>query len=138
MPLQYFFLAAADVSGSIDRSTPLSERLELGGEVTALGLGTVFLILMLLWGVLTLFRLVFYTIPNRKKQTVEQKQAEIDIPDNFAGESTAETDEASGSDDGELVAAITAAVAEYLAAESSASSEPAASKGFRVVSFKRR
>ena len=54
------------VSSSIDRGVPMAERLLLGLQTTLLGLGTVFSVLIILMGVLLLFRLFFYSIPNRR------------------------------------------------------------------------
>jgi sodium pump decarboxylase gamma subunit len=40
---------------------------EMGTPVMLLGMGVVFLVLMLLWGVLELFRVLFYDMPRRKE-----------------------------------------------------------------------
>lgn len=56
--------AAAD---SLTNTAPMGERMALGLQTTLLGLGTVFAVLVILMVVLLLFRLFFYTIPNRKQ-----------------------------------------------------------------------
>ena len=56
------------VSSSIDRGVPMAERLLLGLQTTLLGLGTVFSVLIILMCVLFLFRLFFYSIPNRRNK----------------------------------------------------------------------
>lgn len=96
------------------------------GQMTLLGMLMVFAVLALLWGILAIFKLVFAgRTPKEKKpepkETAPVQQAEAPAP--------AETQ----SDDEELVAVITAAVAAYVRDEGN----PAADGGFRVVSFKR-
>lgn len=45
----------------------LINSFRIGTPVMLLGLGTVFAVLMLLWGVLELFRVFFYEIPRKKE-----------------------------------------------------------------------
>lgn len=105
---------------SMDLSTPLGERMAIGLQTMVLGLGTVFSILIIIWGVLALFKVFFYTIPNSRKKTAS---AVVDTQtENVASE------EAVDDNDEEIVAAISAAVAVYL-------DKPVSS--FRVVSFRR-
>jgi Oxaloacetate decarboxylase, gamma chain. len=86
-------LAAASVTQS---DLPLSDRLIVGFEVTGIGLLTVFVVLMLLWGILELFRIVF----DRKPKNIPVVQDE-------------EPQETGDNTDAALVAAITAAVSAY-------------------------
>ncbi len=108
----------SNVASSIDRSVPLSERLGIGFQTMFIGLATVFAVLMIIWGLLEIFKIFFYTIPNKRK-------AAADTP---AIETATEEVPAPAGDDSALVAAISAAVSVYL-------DKPITS--FRVVSFKR-
>ncbi len=119
------FYAAVGMTESIDPSVPLSERLALGGQVLILGLGTVFAVLALLWGILELFRIIFA----RPAKKAEPAEAPVSEPE------TVETETDDGND-GEIVAAITAAVAAYIDAENEAYGNTAQG-GFRVVSYKK-
>ena len=102
------------------------ERLALAGQVTLIGMGMIFSVLALLWGVLAIFKLIFArpAKPEPKKAT-EQKTAEPEAVE-AAPVAVEENDD-------QLIAVITAAVAAYIADE-----EPEmAQNGFRVVSFRR-
>ena len=122
----FIYMLGAGVAESIDRSVPLGERMALGLEVTVLGLGTCIAVLALLWGILEIFRLVFYH-PAKNNANSAAEEAPV--------ESVAE-DAGSAEDEGELIAAITAAVQCYLDAENAAGATKS-SCGFRVVSFKK-
>lgn len=98
--------AAAD---SLTNTAPMGERMALGLQTTLLGLGTVFAVLVILMVVLLLFRLFFYTIPNRKQH------AAVDASP--APEAAPAASDVGSDDNGALAAAITAAVAAYLDAE---------------------
>ncbi len=116
------FLTDTAVSGieSVMNSTlSLNERLALGLEVTLLGLGTVFSVLIILWAVLSVFRLVFYKPGESKKSTNPIKADAVAVP---------VVSEAPKNNDEELVAVITAAISVMI-------DKPQTS--FRVVSFKR-
>lgn len=116
------FLTDTAVSGieSVMNSTlSLNERLALGLEVTLLGLGTVFAVLIILWAVLSVFRLVFYKPGEPKKITKPIKADDVAVP---------VVSEAPKNNDEELVAVITAAISVMI-------DKPQTS--FRVVSFKR-
>ena len=111
--------AVADLGGAFS-----AERLALAGQMVLIGMGMIFAVLGLLWGVLAMFKIVFAR-PEPKKKAASAP-AEV-AP---AAEPVAEADE---TDDGELIAVITAAVAAYIASE-----EPEAYQGgFKVVSFRR-
>ena len=108
----------------------LAEKLSIGGEVSLMGIAIVFLVLALLWGILELFKVIFYTIPNQKKE----KALAASEPASVTADTADEAEEAPDtSSDEELVAAITAAITAYRA-----SCEPTARGGFRVVSFRRK
>ncbi len=120
------------VSSSIDRGVPMAERLLLGLQTTLLGLGTVFSVLIILMGVLLLFRLFFYSIPNRRCKDKSAAELSVKNKSEAAVSSLPVSD-----NDGEIIAAITAAVSLYLEAESA---EHGAEEkiSFRVVNFRRR
>lgn len=106
------------------------KRFVEGGLPTAiLGIFTVFVVLSILWGFLEIFRYVFYTIPekNKKSKVGNGEVATVEAP---VSESEVEYTEP---DNGELVAAIIAAVTAAREDDGIASS-----KGFRVVSFRKR
>ena len=84
--------------------------------VLIIGLGMVFAVLALLWGILEIFRLLFY-----KKATAE-KQAEDDSEIFQTVEKSSEN-----GDESELIAVLAAAISAY-------SEKPLSS--FKVVSFK--
>ena len=95
---------------------PLGERMDIGIEVTIIVLLTVFAALIVIWGVLELFRVVFY----REGKTGDQAQTQ-----------KAETspEPAPSGDDAATVAAITAAIAAYTGKSASS---------LRVVRFTRK
>ena len=111
--------SAADMGGAFS-----AERLALAGQMTLLGMAMIFAVLSVLWGVLTIFKLIFAREP--KKKVEKQPAAEpVVIP-----EPVVVPEEA---DDTELIAILTAAIAAY---EASNGNEVAPG-GFRVVSFRR-
>ena len=99
------------------------ERLALAVQMTLIGMGMIFAVLAILWGVLAIFKLVFARPEPKKK--AEPAPVAAPAPVEEAVEVV--------TDDGELIAVITAAVAAYIESE-----DPAmAQTGFRVVSFRR-
>lgn len=113
-------------ANGLTEASPMGERMALGLRTIFLGLGTVFAVLIILMIVLFLFRLFFYTIPNRKKAGTQDSSSPAPAEASGASE-----------DDGALVAAITAAVAAYLDAEAENKGE-ASAPSFRVVNFRRK
>jgi len=93
--------------------------------VVVVGVLAVFGVLATLWGVLALFKIVFYDIPEKKKAE-KQKMLEIVAP---APAAPVEKP-APVQDDSQLIAVITAAIAAYTA-------ESGKALPFRVVSYKR-
>ena len=102
-----------------------SERLALAGEMLLVGVGMVFAVLAVLWIVLTMFKFVFAK-PEKKAAPAPQK---VEVTEPVAEAPAVEE----ATDDGELIAVITAAVAAYIASED----PQVAQSGFRVVSFRR-
>ena len=101
----------------------------MGIQTFILGMLTIFSVLAILWGCLEVFRYVFYTIPEKKK-------AAAPAPETVAAPAAAEPEVADYSDDGEVVAAIIAAITAMRSDEAAESGVP--STGFRVVSFRKR
>ena len=101
-----------------------AERLALAGQMTLLGMGMVFAVLALLWGVLAVFKLIFAK-PAPKKVAEAPKSAPVVVPEPVV--------EVEQTDDTELIAVLTAAIAAY----ESANGNEVAPGGFRVVSFRR-
>ena len=102
------------------------DSLAKAAEVAVLGLGMVFLVLAILWGVLAIFKVIFGGEKKAKKEPVKDAPAPVTAP---------EPAPAAAQDDSELIAVITAAIEAYRASESGGDEEYAG--GFRVVSFKR-
>lgn len=100
------------------------ERWIYAGEMTLLGMGMVFLVLAILWGVLGIFKVCLYH-PDDAKPVKEAKPAPV-----VAAPAPAPVQPAAGTDDGALLAVITAAVAAAMEEEGTTPSG-----GFRVVSF---
>lgn len=102
-----------------------AQRLALAGQMTLIGMGMVFSVLVILWAVLAIFKLIFAkpAVPKKTEAPVASAPASVAEPELTV----------SATSDDELVAVITAAVAAYIAGE-----EPDAfPSGFRVVSFRR-
>ncbi len=105
------------------------KRFVEGGLPTAiLGIVTVFAVLSILWGFLEIFRYVFYTLPEKNKKAKTGNAETVNEPSLPEAES-----EYTDTDNGEIVAAIIAAVT--AAREEDSTVSP---KGFRVVSFRKR
>lgn len=120
--------AAAATDKVIEYSSwTFADRISEALSVSLLGLGTVFAVLALLWGVLEIFRFFFYDLPNKRKNGVKNEVASAN--NSVAAPAPAvQSVTASGDSDEEIVAAITAAISVVM-------DKPATS--FRVVSFRR-
>lgn len=121
---------AADAGSETESDMTFGDRLAEAGQITLLGMGMVFAVLALLWGVIELFRVIMQKSEKKKKAAepiIPEKSVPVPAP---VAEEPAPSE---SGDDGELTAAITAAVAAYLASEGDA----AYAGGFRVVSFRR-
>ena len=102
-----------------------------GIPLSLFGFATVFAVLALIWGILSLFKVVFYTIPNARKnpkKAVEVKKAEPKV----AQPIVTETVSVQSAQDDSDVEAIIAAIEAYR------SETTGKTGGFRVVSFKKR
>ena len=114
----------ADLGGAFS-----PERLSYAGEMTLLGMLMVFSVLAILWVVLSLFKVLFA----KNTDTPKTHKADDEAVQVTAPAANVEQPVSSTNDD-QLVAILTAAVAAYISSE-----EPSAaySGGFRVVSFRR-
>ena len=114
---------------TLNAAMSFSDRMSYGLQVFAVGLGTVFAVLAILWLALVLFKVFLYDIPNKKAA----KKAEAEAKNTPAVEPVVESaaeEATSAEDDTQLIAVITAAIAAYTADSGSA-------LPFRVVSYKR-
>lgn len=118
-------LLDANADGAEELAT-VGEKATTALQVFLLGLGTVFVVLIILYIVITLMGKIFYHDDKKKatKEAAPEPAAEAVALENAVPEQE--------TDDGELVAVITAAIAAFSEA-GGGESVP----GFRVVSFKR-
>ena len=114
------------------------EKFALCGRMILTGMGTVFLVLVILWGVIAVFGAVAKMSERREQQRIMEEVRNSPAPNDMKSRASsdpapaAESDEATGADDGVLIAVITAAIEAYRAAEG----KPAGS--YRVVSFRQK
>ncbi len=102
------------------------ERLALAGQVTLIGMLMIFSVLTILWGVLAIFKLIFAKAPKKAKaEPAPKAEPKVSAPEASAPVAV--------TDDAQLIAVITAAVAAYREAETPG----ATPSGFRVVSYRR-
>ena len=109
----------------------LSEKFSLSGEMLLRGMGTVFLVLAILWGIIALFS-VFAGTAEKKPAPAPKPQAPAKKAETKPAPAPAPPPAPVQTDDGALIAAITAAIEAYRA-EEGLSGLP-----YRVVSFKRK
>ena len=109
----------------------LEEKLSLSGEMLLRGLGTVFMALIILWGIISLFKV--FTVSEKKAPNNEMlpKEAEKTTKRNVNISVETLQNSASANED-EIVAAIIAAIEAYR------TSEGLSGLPYRVVSFKKR
>ena len=115
-------MLAADASAF--ENMTFADRASEALRVSLLGMGMVFSVLAILWGVLEIFRYVFYDLKNKDNATEKKPEK----PAKSEPAPAPVVTEAVQADDGEIVAAITAALCVVL-------DKPAT--GFRVVSFRK-
>lgn len=126
----YYLAAQSEFVDTYGKNT--WKRFVEGGLPTAiLGILTVFAVLAILWGCLEIFRYVFYTLPEQRKKADQDEGDTVTAPE-LVSKSVSATEE-TYADDGEIVAAIIAAITAARAEEG-----VTAPAGFRVVSFKKR
>jgi sodium pump decarboxylase gamma subunit len=120
MMLNVAIKALADMGGAFS-----PERLALAGQMTLLGMGMIFAVLSLLWGVLAIFKLIFARPEKKVKAAPAPKPEPVVVPEPVVAPAV--------SNDAELIAVLTAAIAAYEASQGN----EVAPGGFRVVSFRR-
>jgi len=112
------------------------EKFALCGRMILTGMGTVFLVLAILWGVIAVFGAVARLSERREQQRIMEEVRNSPAPNDMkpapAREPFPEPEEDAGEDPGALIAVITAAIEAYRAAEG----KPAGS--YRVVSFRQK
>ena len=131
-----------EMSGKLDKDMSgkdmtFGERLEYVLQGTITGMLMVFAVLGMLWGIISVSKVVFYDIPNKKKEKELKKRAAkapITAPIQESDGSVIPEINESGSDEGELAAVITAAIAAMI---ESGDYKDEFVGGFKVVSFKR-
>ena len=104
------------------------DNLVLAAQTVLLGMGMIFAILGLLWGVLSLFKLIFVGVAPKAPKAQKAPEAKKEVK---TEEAVVTAPAVEDNNDAQLVAIITAAVAAYMA------DEGAPDGSFRVVSFKR-
>ena len=127
MNLQTITAYALSVSPDTKFGVFSTEAILKAAEVTLLGMGMVFSVLSLLWLVLAAFKVIFAKEKKPKAKATAAEPVVEAVP--------APVSEVATTDDGELIAVISAAIAAYRASEEGLEGE--AVNGFRVVSFKR-
>ena len=120
MMLNVAIKALADMGGAFS-----PERLALAGQMTLLGMGMIFAVLSLLWGVLAIFKMIFARPEKKVKAAPAPKAEPVVVPEPVVAPAA--------SNDAELIAVLTAAIAAYEASQGN----EVAPGGFRVVSFRR-
>ena len=127
------FLKASALAIKADGTyTPFSgDAIKYALEMTLLGMGMIFAVLGILWGVLILFKLIFAK-PKKEKKTVEVPKAES-APAVAEESVPVVTPAPASTDDGEMIAILTAAIIAYEAEQN----PDAPIANFRVVSYRR-
>ena len=119
----------------IAEAMPFGERVAYSLRMLVVGLGAVFAILALLWGVLVLSRILLHDMPARRRKKKLAQNAKAATPSQepaVAPAPAAPAAQPAAQDAGALIAVITAAISAAMAEEGTT---PAG--GFRVVSFRR-
>ncbi len=118
----------------------MSDKLKLCGKMLLQGMGTVFLVLIVLWGIIELFSYISTSGERAAKKQEETKAAapapaaknEKVVKSEEIAEPIVEAAPVADNDDGAIVAAIMAAIEAYRREEGTYSLP------YRVVSFKRK
>ncbi len=128
--LNFIALSALELPSTEPLPT-VADKLEVGITVTLLGMATIFVVLAILWGILSLFKVFFYR-QGKPEKKAESAPATAPAPTPAPAPAPVEVQPAAPAEDnGAVVAAITAAITAYTA------EDPVFQNGFRVVSFRR-
>ena len=100
-----------------------AENANEAGQVTMIGMATIFVVLAALWGTIELLHFVMSRAGKRAGKKADREPVPVE-------KSPAAEEAVSAPDDGALIAAITAAIM-------AARAEEGVTTGFRVVSFRR-
>ena len=119
---------AIDLGGAFS-----AERIKYSLEMTILGLFAVFSVLAIIWGILAIFKVLLYDIPNKNKHSNTNNADRVPEITPIAPAVENKPSVVSGND--ATVAAIIAAISAYIADDPELSAQYP--NGFRVVSFKR-
>ena len=111
--------------------TTNAETLTMMWQTVVLGMGMVFAVLAILFLILSVFKLVFAGKTPKEPKPVKENPIKAKPVENVSAATPAPAP--TQSNDGELIAILTAAVAAYMAEEGTEVPEG----GFRVVSFTR-
>ena len=109
-------------------SISAADKIKIGVDVTLRGMGTVFAVLILIWGIIESLHLILGDKTKPAAKQIETKVETTVVAPSPAEEIAIESNAAPVVDEYELIAVITAAVA------AASGSSP---NSFRVVSFKR-
>ena len=115
----------------------LAERAAYAGRMMLVGMLMIFSVLTLLWGVLSISKLVFYDMAKKRAEKASaasgEAAASMTVPSAAPVSNVSPLSAASStpSDDGALIAAITAAITAARAEEGNVGA-------FRVVSFRKK
>lgn len=102
-------------------------------EMTLMGLGMIFAVLAILWGVLVIFKLIFAGKSEKPKKEKAVKAELSEVKTVEAAPAPAATPAPTAVGDAELIAVLTAAIAAYEAEQN----PNAPALNFRVVSYRR-
>ena len=118
----------------LDAGLTLAEKFSLSGEMLLRGMGTVFMVLVILWGCLSLFKVFSTPEKPAKAPKAEVKPAPAEEKKAAPAPAPASAEPAAPvpTDDAAVIAAICAAIEAYRA------SEGLSGLPYRVVSFKRK
>lgn len=112
----------------LNSALSVGEKLSIGGQVTLLGMGTVFSVLILLWFLVEVLHMLLGHKTEKKPVVINKAESPAPAPVMPSAPVVNTTPEPSAEDDLAVIAVITAAIA-------AASGQSPSS--FRVVSFKR-
>ena len=114
----------------------IADKLSLCGRMILRGMGTVFLVLVILWGIIAIFGAFAKAEAKRERERIMEQVKNSPAPNDLnkpaATTSADSVEEVPEADEGALIAAITAAIEAFRAEEG------LAARPYRVVSFRRR
>ncbi|MBQ7921559.1 MAG: OadG family protein [Clostridia bacterium] len=109
-----------------------ADELALSGEMMLRGIGTVFMVLIILWAILGAFGMIFSKSTKSAKEAAPKTEKSKETSKKEVQTAAAPAVQSAAQDDSALIAAITAAIIAYNTAEGKPNLP------FRVVSYKRK